>query len=158
MNDIFFNPSLLHFADIEVGKKYSLPLTLINKSLRPQRVKLVAPKSNHFILSGLLEFIKLPPGMSSSVNVIFETFQSVDKSYKDKIIILQDSYVHNLNSVIKTQEIPLLATTSCADIRYDTEVNFGEVPLNIVTGEYINFWNVGKRPGFNDVIIFIIFI
>jgi hypothetical protein len=158
MSGIAFSPSSVYFRNVEPNKSYSQPLTITNQELNPQRVKLITPKLHQFSLSDLVEFKVLAPGMSYNLFVFFKSNDPITKNIEDKILILQDNVTKDWRGAPVLKEIPVIAIVPSPDIRYDNEVNFGEVGFGVSTGTYITFSNHGKKQGFAFYLTFYLII
>jgi hypothetical protein len=156
MSSFAFSPSTIYFKDVEMNKKYCEALTITNKEFSPQKVKLITPKSSLFSLSDLVEFKTLAPGMSCNVNVFFESNDPINNTLEDKILLFQDNVTVNSKGPPLLKEIPIIVTIPSADIRYDSEVDFGEVFLGTAVVVYITFSNHGKKQGLMSITAFLL--
>ncbi|KAA6399501.1 MAG: hypothetical protein EZS28_004970, partial [Streblomastix strix] len=139
-----FEPSKIHFKDIQRGQKYQQTVTIFNITNHPQKVWVGRPENIEFQIDKSLSF-SISPGLSYKTTITFMC--SIERSFEDSLTFHSEETVSAISCNPNEQTLILLATPPIADIWFDNEIDFGPVSAGSVTAKYIRIWNIGTRHG-----------
>lgn len=129
-------PKTIEFRDIEVNMRHIQTLTVKNLSPFVKRIRCEPPATAEFSLRNHKNETAIAPGMPITIDIEFLTRKSFD--YVDKLVIKAEDYKF---------EVPLTAIAPCADIAFESRVDFGIVTTKRTHQREVTFRNMGSEVG-----------
>lgn len=152
-------PASIAFKDIRPDMRYIQTLTVTNLSPSVRRIRCVPPSSAQFTLRDFRNDIAIAPGLPVAIEVEFFTNAVTDSSanagqresgHRENL-----SRDHTDTMIIITEdlrlEVPLSATSPCAEISFDSQVDFGIVATKRPHHKELVLNNSGSEPGIFEI-------
>jgi hypothetical protein len=112
-------PSKVYFEAVEPGVRYVMNISVVNKTKAAQRIRFLPPKTGNFAIN-YIPAGAVAPGLDVRAEVECQVADNATEYFlSDCITVVMGQ--HKI-------EIPLLAQKPCADVVFDSFLNFGMLP------------------------------
>jgi len=127
-------PSKVFFESVEPGVRYVMNISVVNKTKAAQRIRFLPPKTGNFAIN-YIPAGAVAPGLDVRAEVECQVADSASEFFlADSITVVMGQH---------KVEIPLLAQKPCADVVFDSFLNFGLLPEKQPASSNVVFENRG---------------
>lgn len=127
-------PSKVYFEAVEPGVRYVMNISVVNKTKAAQRIRFLPPKTGNFAIN-YIPAGAVAPGLDVRAEVECHVADNASEFFiSDSITVVMGQH---------KVEIPLLAQKPCADVVFNSFLNFGLLPEKQLASSTVVFENRG---------------
>ena len=127
-------PSKVYFEAVEPGVRYVMNISVVNKTKAAQRIRFLPPKTGNFAIN-YIPAGAVAPGLDVRAEVECHVADNASEFFiSDSITVVMGQH---------KVEIPLLAQKPCADVVFNSFLNFGLLPEKQMASSTVVFENRG---------------
>lgn len=127
-------PSKVCFEAVEPGVRYVMNISVVNKTKAAQRIRFLPPKTGNFSIN-YIPAGAVAPGLDVRAEVECQVADDATEFFiSDAITVIMGQH---------RVDIPLLAQKPCADVVFNSFLNFGLLPEKQTASSTVEFENKG---------------